>query len=441
MTLRWRAFQEKLRGSLFFAPLFGVLVGLVGAQASLVLDASIHVDFTKLPLGLASTVESARSLLGTLAGATISFAGIAFSVSLLVIQQASSQYSPRIVHTLFRDPFNKRVMSLVVGTFTYCVVVLRSVRTGLEQGGNPVIPNVSLAVAVLLGVATILAVVAFIDHSAHSMDISQILQRVRAEAVDKISRSWDRSEPDGHDEAAEDPIVGLATTVRFRQSGWVQQIDFDRLRQHIPTNSTVRIDTFPGRYAVQGTPLCTVSPPLPTPKGDEADLIGDMVRKSVSLGNTRTMQQDLSYGLRQLADVALRALSPGINDPTTAQDAIFHGAAVLNELLHRQPPSPDRSVDGVRLVTVQQPTHDELVELTYDEVRAAASSSPAVCIYLLQSIALLVETLRADGLDRRVPALLAQAALVTEGAAASSDSLPADIAKVRNAHVKRFGPT
>ena len=99
----------------------------------------------ELPLGLTSTVDSARAVLSTIAGATITFAGIAFSVSLLIIQLASSQYSPRVVHTLFRDPFNRRVMGLVVGTFTYCVIVLRSVRSPLEQGGQPIIPNLSVA--------------------------------------------------------------------------------------------------------------------------------------------------------------------------------------------------------------------------------------------------------------------------------------------------------
>ncbi len=111
-------------------------------------------------------------------------------MSLLVIQLASSQYSPRVVQTLFRDPYNKRVMALVVGTFTYCVIVLRSVRSPLEQSGHAVIPNLSVAVAVVLGIATILAIVAFINHSAHSMDVSVILERVRHEAVAHVQREW-----------------------------------------------------------------------------------------------------------------------------------------------------------------------------------------------------------------------------------------------------------
>jgi uncharacterized membrane protein len=112
-------------------------------------------------------VDSARAVLGVIAGATIAFAGIAFSVSLLLISQSSSQYSPRVVHGLFRDPFNKRVMGVVIGTFTYCLVVLRAVRSPLDGVGNAVIPSLSIAVALLLGITTILSIVGFISHAAH----------------------------------------------------------------------------------------------------------------------------------------------------------------------------------------------------------------------------------------------------------------------------------
>ncbi len=109
-----------------------------------------------------------RAVLGVIASATIAFAGVAFSVSLLLISMSSSQYSPRVVHGPFRDPFNKRVMGVVIGTFTYCLVVLRAVRSPLEDGGTAVVPSLSIAVAVLLGVATLLTIVGFISHAAHS---------------------------------------------------------------------------------------------------------------------------------------------------------------------------------------------------------------------------------------------------------------------------------
>jgi len=373
-------------------------------------------------------------VLSTIAGATITFAGVAFSVSLLIIQLASSQYSPRVVHTLFRDPFNRRVMGLVVGTFTYCVIVLRSIRSPFEQGGEAVIPNLSVAVAVVLGIATILAIVAFINHSAHAMDVSEILERVRRESIDLIRREWSPAEPGQPrpqlDEAPAEPGV----EIRFNSSGWVQQIDFDAVLACLPAGTELRLETHSGRYAIEGTTLATL-----WPEPSEPDDVERAVRSAVVVGATRTMQQDVTYGLRQLADVALKALSPGINDPTTAQDAIFHSAAVLTELLQRDPPPIVRDgVDGTRVVVAQQPTHDDLVRLAFDETRRAAVGQPAVCIYLLEALHLLNEASRSAGFRDRGGALVEQARLIAKGASMSSDLLTEDIESVQVAYAKRF---
>lgn len=433
MRLRLRSFAERLRTSLFFVPMVAVVVAVGLGLAGIAVDRRIDRPAGSLPFGLGSTVDSARAVLSTIAGATIAFAGVAFSVSLLTIQLASSQYSPRVVHTLFRDPFNRRVMALVVGTFTYCVIVLRSVRSALEDGGQPVVPNLSVAVAVLLGISTILAVVAFINHSAHSMDVSEILADVRRGALSQIRREWSPAEPGAwSDEVppAEEPSL----LVRFDRGGWVQEMDLGGLMGCLPEHATMWVDTYPGRFAIEGTPLCRISPPP-----DQPDDIARRVCAAVAIGDTRTMQQDVSYGVRQLADVALKALSPGINDPTTAQDAIFHTAAVLAELLHRDPPPIEtEGTQGRRLVVHQRHTHAELVGLAFDEVRRAAADQPAVCIYLLEALDLLEETTRASGLEERANMLVEQARLVVAGCEAA-DLLPADLRVVTAAFSRRFG--
>lgn len=433
MRLRWNAFVEQLRGSLFFVPMLAVLCAGALALAGLTIDSQVESQ-DDLPLGLASTVESARTLLSTIASATITFAGIAFSISLLVIQQASNQYSPRVVHTLFRDPFNKRVMALVMGTFTYCLLVLRSVRSSLEPGGDPVIPNLSVAVAVVLGIVTILAVVAFINHSAHTMNISEILERARQEASDHIREEWTAGATTPNDVA---PVeLGEAVwTVRFDRSGWVQEVDEEALLECVPDGTTMQLATFPGRYAVEGTVLCELSASPRDPAATE-----QAVRRALSIGDTRTMQQDPSYGVRELVDVALRALSPGVNDPTTAQDAIFHTTAVLVELLQRDPPPSVRTGrNGARLVLSEQHTHRDLVGLAFDEVRRAAAPHPTVCIYLLEALALLQDAVTDAGRREHLELLAEQAELVVAGCEAA-DVLPRDLAMVRDAHRKRFGP-
>lgn len=433
MRTRLSILGERLRSSLFFVPMGGVFLAVGLGALTLAIDRRISSETRSLPLSLVTTVDGARALLGTIAGATISFAGIAFSVSLLIIQQASNQYSPRVVHTLFRDPFNKRVMGLVVGTFTYCVIILRSVRAPLENGGVSVVPNLSVVLAVVLGVATILAIVAFIDHSAHTMDVSEILESVRREANEHIHDRWREVDTDADREPPRLP-EGEKAIVRFTKTGWVQQIGFDDLVVAAPKGTTVELQAQPGRYAIHGTVLATI-----TPVPDDLDATTRALNEAVITGATRTMQQDASYALRQLSDVALKALSPSINDPTTAQDAIFHSAAVLSEMMHRDPPRPRQFEDCERtIILAQQSIHADLVRLAFEETRRAGAEHPSVCIYLLEAIDLLVEPLLDTPLASRAAPLLEQARLVVVGCRAAG-LLSEDLAQVERAYLKRFG--
>lgn len=433
MRTRLSIFGERLRASLFFVPMGGVVLAVALGALTLAIDRRVSSEARTLPLSLVTTVDGARALLGTIAGATISFAGIAFSVSLLIIQQASNQYSPRVVHTLFRDPFNKRVMGLVVGTFTYCVIILRSVRAPLENGGVSVVPNLSVVLAVILGVATILAVVAFIDHSAHTMDVSEILESVRREAIEHIHERWRKVDADVDRETPKLPD-GDRAIVRFTKTGWVQQIGFDDLVEGTPKGATLELQAQPGRYAIHGTVLATITP-VPSNLGATTKALN----QAVIIGATRTMQQDASYALRQLSDVALKALSPSINDPTTAQDAIFHSAAVLSEMMHRDPPRPRKMVEDDRtIILAQQAIHADLVRLAFEETRRASADQPAVCVYLLEALELLVEPLQGTPLASRTAPLLEQARLVVVGCRAAG-LLSEDLAQVERAYLKRFG--
>ena len=434
MVLRFTAWSERIHSSLFFEPLLFVLgavaLGVLGPE----LDELVVENQRDLPFTLTSTVDSARSVLSTVAGATITVAGIAFSISLLIIQLASSQYSPRVVPGLFRDPFNKRVMGIVVGTFTYCLVVLRAVRGALEDGGEPVIPNVSVAFAAFLGVVSILAIIAFIDHNAHSMDVSKILHDVTGRAVDTVRSQWRHPDEDGPDRASFVPPPTDVLVIDVDEPGWLQHIDHAGLARAADRGGTVRLETAVGRYAVAGTPLCTV---WPCP--EDPDRARHRARSSVVFGETRTSPQDVGYGVRQLADVALKALSPGINDPTTAQDAMFHLGTVLHELMTRRPPPTRQAYPHDRsLVLSEEQTHDELVELAFDEVRMASVTMPTFSIYLLELIHLLLRSLGDADLAVSGDALRRQARLVRDGVEAAEIVLQEDRRRVSAAYRNRF---
>ncbi|MEO5723213.1 MAG: DUF2254 family protein [Ilumatobacteraceae bacterium] len=294
-------------------------------------------------------------------------------------------------------------------------------------------PNISVAVAVVLGIATILAIVAFINHSAHAMDVSEILQRIRRDTTEQIRAEWSLSKPDEISADVIPPMPAEPTTViRAGRSGWVQQIDTDALLACLPDGCTAHVETYAGRYAIEQGRLITISPAL-----DITEVEGKL-RAAFVIGETRTMQQDVTYGLRQLVDVTVKALSPGINDPTTAQDAIFHTAAVLSELLRHTPP-PAVLVDGSRrLVMTQRPSHTELIQIAYDEPRRAGATQPAVCLYLLATIESLIETLHSAQLGPRATELHRQARLVAAGCG-NADVLSEDVELVRTAYQQKFG--
>ncbi len=426
---RARAMSERLRTSFFFLPAVAVVVAFVAARLLVGVEAGDWVG--------RSTVDSARSVLSTTAAATITFASVTFSVSLLIMQQGSNQFSPRVIHGLVRDPFNRRVIALVVGTFTYCLVSLQRVRGPLADSGEEVVPELAVTVGLLLGVLSVLAVVAAISHTSRQMDVSVILGGIVEQATTRPTAPT----TDDHlriASAADSPTPGSqpATVVRFDTDGWIQQIDRRGLLAAIAPGSTIRLDTEPGRYAIRSTPICTIWPALPQHRLDE---ITADVRRLVHVGPTRTMSDDPGYGIRQLVDVALRALSPGINDPTTAQDAIFHLGTVLVDRL-TSPPAPTayRDEQDRHLLTPHALTDDDLAELALAELRQTTTSQPAVAVYLLQMIGLVVDAATASGDGERVHALLAQARLILDTVNAS-DALNVDRRQVQHAHDALFG--
>jgi uncharacterized membrane protein len=349
------------------------------------------------------------------AGATITFAGVAFSVSLLMIQLASSQFSPRVLYGFFRDPFSKRVMGVSIGTFTYCLLVLRAVRTEAEPGGTAVVPTVSVLVAVVLGVIAVLAVIAFINHSAHSMEVGEIIRRITEATHEQIVRLCPERGK-GKKGVIEGPLPDEeSVTVESAKSGWVQHVDTSSLIELVRPGGIVRMDRGPGEFITTGTPVCTVWLPA------HPDKLAKQARAAVGIGRSRTMQQDIAFGFRQIVDIALRALSPGINDPTTAVEAIVHLGPILRTLMLRDlPPRVRSDADGRRVVRPQDLDHADFVELAFAQIRMAAASMPFVSESIIETLGMLVSEVEEAGLEQRAEPLRKQAELVLEGCARAS---------------------
>ena len=419
---RLRAITERLSANFFVVPAIAVLIAFAAARLAVGIDLGQWVGD--------ATVESARAVMSTVAAATITFASIAFSVSLLIMQQGSTQFSPRVIYGLTRDPFNRRVIAFVVATFTFCLVVLQRTRGALEDGGDEVVPRSAVAIGIVLGIAAVLAVVGAIHHTARMMDVSAILSDIVEETL-RVPEPL----PTPGLEASDDTATpdGAGTVIRFRSDGWIGQIDRATVLAALPRGSVVRLETETGRYAIRSTKLCTIwCGPADDAPSEDAET---RIVRAVRLGATRTMVEDRAFGVRQLVDIALKALSPGVNDPTTAQDVIFHLGTVLSARLGA-PPSPTAYVDGEqrRLLTPHAVTDAELADLSCAELRIAAANDVTVSVYLLEMLSLVVDAARAQDAGGRSEPFLEQARKIV------TDSDERVRPALRDAFLARFGP-
>lgn len=425
---RLRALAETLRGNLFLIPAVLLLVAILLAALTTWIDAQVREAGVEPSSFLVTTVDGARAVLGTVASATIAFAGVSISISLLLIQLASSQFSPRVLYGFFRDPFTKWVTGIVIGTFAYCLLTLRVVRVAAGDGGVAVVPHISVLVATVLGIASIVAVVALINHSARSMQVGEIIRRITMEGHQQIERlSVDPSSAltGSSTVALIDRGSDPGLVAEAGDDGWVQAIDPDAILTAIPAETVVTLNAFVGGFSARGTALGTVRP---VPADPEPVL--QAIRQAVLLGRSRTTQQDIGFAFRQLVDIALRALSPGINDPTTAREALVHIGSLLRGLLSCDlPPAVIEGSHGRRVERPQDPTHDDFVNVAFDQIRVAGARQPSVCIALLEVIGDLVAELERSDNRNGLAALRRQARLVIAGVGAS-DALTEDKERV-----------
>jgi uncharacterized membrane protein len=427
MSRRFRLRIEQVRGSLFFVPALYVAAAIAAAVLMRALDHHLASSGVELPLVLQFTPESARVLLSTIAGATVTVAGTVFAVTVVSIQLGSSQFSPRVIPGFLRDSQQKQVMGFIVGTFTYCLLVLSSV-AGSSADPWPGVPHLSVDFAVAQAVAAILGIVAYLDHMARSLQVGEIIRRVARETVQRIDELFpnaagDSRPPIVHDEPLPE---GASRIVRSQASGWVRHVDLDRILEALPAGGIFALDVRNGSFVGKGQPVGRL-----WPSDGDAATVEQTVRSAVVLGGTRMMLQDVAFGIRQLVDIALRALSPGINDPTTAYDVIVHLGDVLRDLLWRDLAPVVRVRDRRRLISAADLSHDDYVSRTFDQIRVAAAAHSAMVAALLIVLGSLVADLERDGLAHRALALRRQAALLMEGFAAANP-LEADLASVRS---------
>lgn len=397
---------ERLRQSLWAIPLLAIVIALVVAEVAV--WASSHASPAWVPFVFRGGPDAAQALLQAIAGSVITVAGVTFSVTIIALQLTSTQFSPRVLRTFIRDRASQTVFATFLATFVYTLVVLGSVRTG-SDGQDPSVPLLAVAGAFFLTLVSIGMLAYFIHHVAHMIQVSEITRSVAIETLETVRREW-RDEGPGRTpmplREAEEAIL------RSREGGYLTYAAYERLvRLAQEADAVIRLHLAPGQWISVGRPLLSVSPP------EACDRFTKDPRDEVKFGPQPTLQQDVSFGVRQLVDVALKALSPSLNDPSTAVNCVHRLTEVLLEAGRRSDPATAHTDAGgtVRLFALQ---HDfaDLVGLAFDQIRSFGGERLYVALALVESLRELQDDLPAarQGPIRSQVELVAKAAHAIE---------------------------
>jgi uncharacterized membrane protein len=361
--------RERIRTGLWFIPLLAVLVAWAVSTLMHRLDHALGGDRPGF-LAYDGDASQAAEVLSTIAGSTLTFTGIVFSITAVALQLGSSQFSPRALRNFLRDRGTQWALGLLVATFTYSLLTLRYVDPDTGEGGGAT-PGLSVTLALILVISSLVAFVFFVNHLAQSIRVVSIIERVAAETREAVRETMPLTEPTPLPALPERPPDQLITW--DRGPGALLGYDEDDLVEVARTSgSLIRLIHPVGDFMPSRAPIVEVW------HVDErhAPIEARAVLRRIGGGIERTMAQDPMFGFRQLVDIAEKALSPAINDPTTAVQSIDR----LHDLLRRVACRPQHTgayadADGVPRLIVPVPTWEDIVQLACDEIRHYGSSS------------------------------------------------------------------
>ena len=368
---RIAGWRERLRTSLWLFPAVFVAGAVVLERLAVWVDR--NTDDVDVPfIRFISSTDSAQQVLATIATSTLTFMGVVFSITIVALQLASQQFSPRVLRTFLASRITQVALGSFVSTFVYAILVLRQVQPPIE-GGEPFVPGVSVFIAVVLVLSTVAIFIVFVHHTVHSVRAVEIIEAVATETRQAIrvglppegGEDGEVVELADHTELAE--ALGLPPVTGRVKTGGSSQVlagvEIDRLVALAGANDAVFV-----LWARVGDFLPSQVPVLSVHGGRVPGT--DELQRCFELADERTMFQDVGFGLRQLVDIANKALSPAMNDPTTAGQAIDRLVDLLRAVGRRPDPGNVYRDGGgtLRLVRARS-TWDDLVRLAFTEIR------------------------------------------------------------------------
>ena len=378
MTPRLREWLEALGEAFWLRPAL-VVAGcvLLGEAAVLAERTGAMPDWLPESWLYAGGASGARELLSAVAASSIGVAGTTFSITVAALTLASGQMGPRLLRNFVRDAGNQLALGVFLGAFAYSLVVLRTVRSADE---GLFVPALGVTGALLLALLCVGTLVWFVHHIASGINVETVIELVHKDLSAAVSRlTLDRPDP------AAPPAgpPGGAVPVVSRKSGYLRALDGGALADWAAERgATVVLLVRPGDYIQPGSPVAEVSPAAQEGAAEKA------VADALSLGPRQAATQDLEFAARQLVEVAVRALSPGVNDPFTAIMVLDRLGAALCEVAPRHLPGGAVLRDGRAVLRRRRVIdYDGLCDAMFHMIRQNATGSPAVLIHLLETLA------------------------------------------------------
>ena len=366
----------RITASLWLVPALMILAAVVLAFAMLWLDARVPpawLDPVRWFLRIGP--DGARQVLATIASSMITVASLVFSMTLVTLTLASSQLGPRLITRFMRDTINQVVLGTFLATFVYALLILETVS---QTTPEPFVPHLSITLGLLLTLVSLLWLIFFIHHVAVSIQADSVI----AEVSDELSRAIANPFPQVQvsrtgpletpflDHLAEPPGV-----VQSLKSGYVQAIDGRALLKRATAEDLlVKVEQRPGDFVIAGTPLLRV-----WPRWRLSEELAATLREPIVIGRQRTPTQDIDFAVSALVEIALRALSPGINDPQTAIAGIDRLTEALAELMRRpEPPALVPDDDGALRLMVTPASFETVVGIAFNPIREAGRTNARV---------------------------------------------------------------
>ena len=375
---------SNLRSSFWFVPTLIFAASIALAIGLIEMDTGqARPWIEQWPRIFGSGAAGARTMLSTIAGSMMTVVGVTFSMTLVTLALASNQYTSRILRNFMADRITQVVLGVFGGIFIYCLIVLRSIRGGEED----YVPSLAVFFGVVLAVGGIAILIFFIHHIATAIQASSIIESVAKETLSSIDRLYP-------EQPREESTAGVAASplapsrdadrqlVVSTRIGYIQSFDVSALARIARTNNTVvRIERGVGDFVVRGATLASLDSHESLP-----EKLADKVEAAFNIYRFRTIEQDAGFGIRQIVDIALRALSPSVNDTTTGVMCVDYLSAILAHLADRTFPPRERYCEGnLRVVTTEQ-TYESLLSDAFDQIRSSAGGNVSVLVRVLEAL-------------------------------------------------------